>query len=308
MRISELAQQWAQDATDLRPRTLVGYLYCLRSFAKFGLVHLHDLSVASLERYFAERRRAGVTPETLNRHLAALCTFLRWCWRKGLFDRQAIEDLRALAPRCPRPKRPRALRREEYQRLRQVARELHPLFELSVRIGWHTGARLGEIRVMQHQDFSLSVAEPFVRIMGGTKTDASNDTVPISQAFALDLIRMEFPEKRGPVFPAFRRRTNDDPCLALTTFMRWMAVARVAAGLGDDVGYQSLRAGFATAALERGVPLAVVARWLRHAGIQTAYRHYMGAAPGGDARIDKVFDVTPPHGTTPPTGTAIRTH
>lgn len=292
MKIEEAVALWLKDST-LRPRTLERYVYSLMQLARAGIETVEQLERESLRRHMTTRREQGITAQTCNRDLAAVCSLASWLEQRGEYPLERLLALRRLRMNTPKAPPPRFLSREEYATLRETSAVVSPVLALAVGVAGHTGMRLGELRTIHCEDFVLKGETPFVRVRRDgyreIKTGAER-TTPIARAFADELVALDVDRREGPLFPSRpggRGHITAAAYVAHPTLIRWLWIARTAAEQSKTT-FHILRHSYASWCVQRGVPIAKVARWLGHS-IQVCFRYYVGLVPGGDADIERGF-------------------
>lgn len=163
-------------------------------------------------------------------------------------------------------------------------------FELAVYMGATCALRVSEVMSLKYSDFDMDRGTVTIQrtlwngVVWSTKTTGSKRTLKLPQ-IALEAIqrRMTTAAYDGWLFPT----KNDTPVATCNFHYPWKAMLRKA-GLPESTTYHSLRHGVASTLLDRGVPLPVVSRYLRHAnpGITASvYSHIVNgsenAASGG---------------------------
>ena len=285
--LADLATLWARDST-LEASTKQQYGYALAHLTREGIVTVRDFNAASVKRVLMKRRtELGRCASTLNKELAGLLTFARWLRTQGLMSRAAIDDIRDCAYRKEATPPPRWLSVDEFKRLHEAAKAIHPLFGFAVYCAVHTGMRSGsELRVARGEAFSLDGDAPFYTVGRKTKTKRGR-IIPLPPIFVEELIRLGFP-RPGPVFPAVGNRGRS-PFLHHKSLERWMAQARKAAGFADDVDFTALRHTNATWRIfYAGESIGAVARALGNLPT-VCERNYFGLLKPGDPLIGKGF-------------------
>ncbi len=137
-----------------------------------GTVRASQFGSLHIQRYIARRREEGAADSTINRELAVL--------RRGYnLALRADPPLVARAPHFPTLEeanvRQGFIEHEQYVRLRDaLPRHLKALFV----VGYHTGARVGELRkVNRHAQLDLAAGE--IRLFGEQTKNKRPRTLPI---------------------------------------------------------------------------------------------------------------------------------
>ncbi len=236
----------------------------------FGGWKLADITAIAIERYKADKLRAGLAPKTINNHLT--------CLRKCLST--AVDWGRL--NRCPQvkwlrvpPQEVRYLNAEEVGSLLQDAQlHWHPMLLTALR----TGMRLGELLALEWHDVDLgnrvvhvrrSVVRGFNDLVTSTKSNRIR-TIPL----ASDLVTLLEQHQHGGT-RVFRMTNGKRPNHAAAASALQRLSTRV---LGRRIGWHILRHTFATQLVSRGVPLRVIQKLLGHSSIAVTER-YAHTAP-----------------------------
>lgn len=289
-----LAQEWADNSaeTGLRPSTLKQYRQALSLLRDAGIRTVADATPQAVRAFMRARVASGRSPETCNRNLAALTSLVSWLHTQGRVDLAHLFELRQLYLPRRAPPAPDFLSREQYQRLREVAREIDLRFDLLVAFGVEAGLRRHEALMLRREDLAIDVARPFVRVSRThgrrNKTDRAR-TAPIRVVFARELLGRDLNE--GPVFAARSRRgeTLLSPYLHGGTFREWRTAALPSIG---DWDWHTLRHTYASWHIQAGVSVAKVAAWLGNS-VEICMRHYASVLPGGDEECERAFAACP---------------
>lgn len=192
-------------------------------------------------------RRKGRTRSVRNRvieyDLKFLHTVLNWAVGSGLLDRNPLKG--CPWPKEQAPKRP-VLRHEEYEALRAVAQDVHPLFVLALLLAHETGHRIGAIRLLKWSDVDLKRGVMRWRA-GADKMGFEHESLLTPEALAgLERARAERPAIGDSwLFPA--PENPDTPC-SHYLLQKWWRRAERLAGLVHEPGrgFHALRRKFAT--------------------------------------------------------------
>lgn len=164
-----------------------------------GAVRAVDLGTSHIRRYIDQRRTSGAANATINRELAIV---------KRAF-RLALESDPPLVARVPRmPKleenniRTGFLEHEKYLKLRaELPEEIRPLLV----IGYHTGARLGELKLMRWDQVDLGANR--ITLNPGTTKNGEGRSLPIYGEMQQWLrIEKEIRDAQSPECPYVFRR------------------------------------------------------------------------------------------------------
>lgn len=282
------AREWIQ-TVQLEPTTLIRYVYSLGSLARAGVDQLEQVDRPTIKRFMVSKLQEGVTPSTVNRDLAALCSFLSWLYDLGEFALPTLLDLRTLYIRTAPPPPPDFLTHEEFLRLREAARSVHPILDLAVATAVHTGLRFQELRTLWTDDFVLDVPLPYVHVQRtrGRKIKTKRGrTPPIARAFADELLARGFTESVRAVFPPLKKDWRGGDYMATSTLQRWLWPAEERAGL--KCNWITFRHTYASWLIQNNVSITKVAHYLGN-GVGICFSHYGALIPGGDAEVEKGF-------------------
>lgn len=176
-----------------------------------------------------------------------------------------------------RRKRPRILAVEEF--LRMVALIPEP-YALMVWVAICTGMRVSEVLGLKWNtiDFeNLSMAVRVSAVSGRLKrlkTEASCDELPLDPDFATMLLEWKVkcpPSNLGLVFPS---PITDRPFHASPIQQDYIRKAAIAAGLGDGIGWHTIRHTYRSWLDSSGAPIGVQQRLMRHSHVATTMNQY----------------------------------
>jgi integrase len=231
----------------------------------FGSFKLDQIALMDVERYKAKKLGEGLSPKTVNNHLAMLRKALNLACEIGLITH------------VPRFKLFRTTRdKVEFLEFEEVARFLDAapdLWKPMLAIAVKTGLRIGELLALKWEDIDLKASRLFVRRnlwqeIEGTPKGGQAREVPLS-AEAVQVLRAHFHMRCDYVFDLDGERRSHSMCKDI--------VPRVCrrAGLAKRLTWHHLRHTFASHLVMKGVPLAAVREYLGHADIQTTmiYAH-----------------------------------
>lgn len=161
-----------------------------RLFTGIGAGRWHEIRAAAVEEWLARQRKGGWSAVTSNRYLQAARQFCRWMVMHGF----GTEDPLRILKKLPEPKSDRdALEDEETKALlaataagKRRARMGGPERALLYRLAVETGLRLGEIRSLRVQSFSLGMS-PTVTVEVGSSKRRRRDVLPLRADTAADL-------------------------------------------------------------------------------------------------------------------------
>jgi integrase len=271
--------EWLRDPATISPRTHRPYApksverYVESWDALFAALPrgretaIGEVTRGALTAYRVQGRRKGLTGSTLNRHLSAVQSFLRW----------AEEECGLTVPRFRVPKERESEGRERWLDAAEVAaiesvapREWWPLFGLLI----YTGLRIGEALGLTWEDVRVDERRIRVHERGGRrlKTASSQRDVPIPAPLALLLAdhSSRVPSNAGTlVFP----EPFGNYWRALHCFQRCIREAGLPPARIHD-----LRHTFAVHCAHAGVPLPRLQKLLGHSSPLMTMR-YMKHAP-----------------------------
>ena len=261
--IHELSEQWMAEFVipKLKPRTQTDYRQLL---VQHILPLLGNLSVTELDRRHIEQRHVAmaVTPRRANYAMAVIKAMLSFAIKRGLRSNNPAAGITPY----------RENRRERFLSEAEIARaadgitaaeesgKIGPFAAAGLRLCLFTGARSGEITSIQWSQIDWE--RRLIRLPD-SKTNEPK-TIHLSDA-AIGILR-DVP-RVGPYVVAGGRRNR--PYAHLT---RAWGIARKHVGL-DDVRLHDLRHSYASLALGRGVPLAVIGKLLGHKNPATTQRY-----------------------------------
>lgn len=143
---------------------------------RFAWQTLADITVEDVEAYGASLRTAKAAGRTIQRKLASLKQFTKWCQITGRAPSDPLISLRTPSPKTDRKLERRALHPDEWPLLRSAAIEgaPHPcgltgpqralLYELAIQ----TGLRSNELRGLTRGKLHLEQKPPFVLVPSRT--------------------------------------------------------------------------------------------------------------------------------------------
>jgi integrase len=260
--IRELSEQWLRELVipKLKPRTRADYQQLL---AHHILPLLGNLAVAEIERRHIEQRHAAMasTPRRANYALAVTKAMLTFAVKRGLRPNNPAVGIALYREN----RRERFLSEAEIKAAAggitaaEKSGKIGPFAAAGLRLALLTGARSGEVTAIQwgHIDWGRRLVR-----LPDSKTNEPK-TIHLANA-AIEVLRGV--PRVGPYVIAGRR---NQPYKHLT---RAWSIARKHAGL-DDVRLHDLRHSFASLALGRGVPLAVIGKLLGHRNSATTQRY-----------------------------------
>jgi integrase len=261
--IRELSEQWLVEFVipKLKPRTVSDYRQLL---ARHILPALGNLAVAEIDRRHIEQRHVAMagTPRRANYAAAVIKALLSFAIKRGL---RSNNPAVGIVPY-------RENRRERFLSEAEIGAaadgitaaeksgKVGPFAAGGLRLALFTGARSGEVTAIQWSQIDWE--RRLVRLPD-SKTNEPK-TIHLNDAAIAVLKHLP---RVGPYVIAGGRRNQ--PYTHLT---RAWGIARKHAGL-DDVRLHDLRHSYASLALGRGVPLAVIGKLLGHRNPNTTQRY-----------------------------------
>lgn len=254
---------------------------CLEAIGEDTL--LEDINSAVILEAIEEWEDRGNSGGTINRKLSALSTILKTAQE---------QEPPWIAKVMKMPRRPEGSHRIRWMNEKEEAVVLAKCEELGlldlrdyIIVAVDTGFRRSELLPFKLQDFSSGMLHLHA---GATKNDDAR-SVPATKR-VLDIIR-----RRGNYKYLFQG-------LAVHT-LRWQwGVLKTALGLEDDPQFvvHMLRHTCASRMVQRGVPLAVVQKWMGHKDITTTLR-YAHLAPDSLLQAKRALEEEPEEGGVVPT-------
>lgn len=224
-----------------------------------------------------EKREAGVRDRQIAYDLKFLLSVLNWATMSGdgrggmLLERNPLKGL--VLPKEENPRRP-LVSEEQYAKLRRVAPDVDPSFELALLLAHETGHRIGAIRQLRWSDVDLKEK----RIVWRAENDkiGMEHAPPLSEAAAAAL---EVARKRraaigdGWLFPS--PEDPDKPCSRHLMRDWWQRAAKLA-NLPERtrLGWHSLRRKFVND-LKADTPMADLCQlggWKSPLTVMTVYQ------------------------------------
>ena len=248
----------------------------------FGEARLEDIGPAAIERYKARKLAAGLSPKTVNNHLAVLRKALGIAVEWGhLPSAPKIKALKVPPPTFD------FLDVEEADRLVDAA---DGEWAAMIRAGLATGLRMGELRAVRWEDVDLRARQVHVRqavacdLVGSPKSNRARQ-VPLCGSVRRVLQRQR--HLRGElVFCA-----DDGRMLTVAECYTGLRRACRRAGM-RRVGWHVLRHSFASHLVMAGVPLKAVQELLGHSTIEMTLR-YAHLSPEVTRQAVEVLDQRP---------------
>lgn len=250
----------------------------------FGHKQLDQVDTSAVDRFIQAQHRQGLSPKSINNHLAILGRMLRVAQEYDL-----LYDLPRMRRLPVQHKDIEFYSEEEVERLLGDVEE--PVLNLMVRVGLRTGMRKGEIAALEwdcvnFDDSIIQVKRNIVKGIVGAPKSKKSRVLPMSRDVH-DLL-YDRRRARGLVFRRSERKIQWAPYRQATDYistkMMSRAASRICARTGvRDLGWHALRHTFATQLIRRGVDIHQVCTLLGHSSITVTekYLHVLGATLQG---------------------------
>jgi integrase len=234
--------------------------------------------------YMAAKRRAGLSPKTVQNHVTLLHGLMKWSVKRGWARTNPV----AAVDRPPSPATDPDIRFLTLEELEGVIREvpddvLGPADRTLYLTAAMTGLRQGELVALRWRDIDWAAGKVRVRRKryrgrdGKPKSRRGSRAVPLAdraaRALEIHFQRSTLQDDDDLVFPH-----PETGHLYDTSKMRKRFDAAVAkAGVRDDVKFHDLRHTFGTRMAAAGVPLRTLQEWMGHRDYKTTliYADYM---------------------------------
>jgi integrase len=242
---------------------------------------VRDIRPSHVQKYLARRVAEGHAPAGRG-DLVALSIACNWAVGEGLLDENPVATKRARdAMRIEHEHARPVATADRYAKLKAVASQLPPAFDVLIDLAWHGGHRVGAILTLrwEHIVFDQTTDAPHgtIRWYAGVTPDRKkrDHTLPMNEPAREALLawrRMNFPPK-GWLFPSQDDRTQPMPKWSPK---KWLNKAERLAELPHLKmgGWHMFRRGWATA--RKHLPLKDVAAgggWTDTATVAKCYQH-----------------------------------
>jgi len=211
-------------------------------------------TIRDRDRFVTERRAGRIAPAGVTKlrtvrdrviryDWAFLAAAVRWAYRARIIESNPLDGLTVADEKNPRSP---ALTREQYEALRQVAPEVHPLFPLLLVLAFETGHRGNAIRQLRWSDVSLD--RRVIRWRASSDKLGFEHETPLSESAHAALLRAwreRSSLEDGWVFPSERDPAKPWPREAITRCWRRTAL-RAKLPTGQRLGLHAMRRTFAT--------------------------------------------------------------
>lgn len=261
------------EESDLSPITVKNYRADLRAFERwfyetdeqdFDPAKITPTDLRQFRHFLMEERR--LRPNTINRHLATLRSFLGWAASTGL-----IPDGRM--PTMPRGVRevkpgPRWLdRRERMTLIKTVERQRNPRDIAIVKLLLHTGLRVGELCSLTWRDVRITPQKGLMIIRNGK--GQKRREVPLNRDVRNALLGIGYQEHAGSSRPIFFGQRGG---LTSRGVQSLLGKYGKTAGL-EEVSPHTLRHTFCKDLIDAGAKLQEVAALAGHESLDTTRRY-----------------------------------
>jgi integrase len=232
-----------------------------------GWQRLLDCTPDSILRYLSSLAKRGLTPKTVNGHLADLSAFFAWCVRSTRLEANPCQAVPKTADK--RPKTRRALSVAECRALIAAAPpDRAVVYEFLVL----TGLRRAEAAQICWMDMHLDCVNPRMELPAAITKSGEPESVPLIPSLAETLVR-----RRGK---ADASELVFDAIPSMELFRGDLAAAKIKEvdERGRRVVLHSLRHSLATMLAASSVPMAVAQRIMRHRDIRLTAQTYTDEA------------------------------
>jgi integrase/recombinase XerC len=262
---NEATERWmlALTAAERSTLTIDGYLDDLDRFSAWYQTAFKDppelvtVTSAELRDWKKHQLEAKHAPQTINRRLAAVRSFLRWCGEQGwTLDVQVPKSVREVrrGPHWLSVSEERAL-------VRAVVGSGGKRDTAIVLVMLKTGLRVDELVSLTWGDLELSPRKGELVVRRGKGAKQRVVPIHLQARQALAAIRPVRPIRDEPVFHGQRG--------PLTVRGVQQSLERYGRAIGVDLSPHTLRHTFAKRLVDAGVPLHVVARLMGHESTKT---------------------------------------
>jgi integrase/recombinase XerC len=255
------------------PLTIKNYLSDLRAFTTwfeetngdpFEPAKITPTDLREYKRWMVTHR--GFRPNSINRKLATLKSFINWATEAGL-----VTDARALkVPKAEREERhgPRWLDRREQSKLLRVVERADQLRDLAlIKLLLNTGLRVQELCALTWRDVALSTRKGTLTVRSGK--GGKRRQVPLNQSARGALLAMGYQEHAGKRTHIFAgQRGPLTPRGVENLLSKYAAAAEL-----EAVSPHALRHTFCKNLVDAGVGLEKVAALAGHESLETTRRY-----------------------------------
>lgn len=287
--VAQFLTRWLEDAVkpSVRPRSALTYEQRITNHLTpaLGRIALDKLTPQHIQRFIAQQRAAGLSPNTINHHLAVLNRALNQAVKWGLVARNVVPL--ADAPRGEHTEG-RVLTPDEARRFLSAA---HGTREETLFITMlTTGLRIGEARGLRWQDVDLDTGVLTVRYqiqrIAKKEQFCEPKTARSKRTIALPVITVNALRKQHAVCAEERLRAGarwqdwalvfpakDGTPFGVTTVQRAMDTALAQAGI-PHLSPHRLRHTAATFLAAANVNPRIAMDAMGHTGVEMTMAHY----------------------------------
>ena len=217
-------------------------------------------------------------PKTIQNKMASISSFCRFLQRRGILESNPCANIER-----PKVKKlhPRFLDKDQIEQCLEIARHQNTDLWLLCYIAIYTGMRLGELRMLEGEDFYW---EQKIIVIPVTKSNRPR-SIPMSQKFIQTVKPLI---GKGLVFPGRTQGSHRTK----NYFIKQLDPIRDAMPCFTDIpghrvgrGFHLFRHTFCSQHAMAGTPLAKICQWAGHKNIQTTMR-YSHLAPIYDKDVE----------------------
>jgi integrase len=263
--LADAFAEWSTCST-LDRASLRAYGRVVKALARFGITHVGQLSRRSVCAFIDQRIADGLAIATVNHDVKSLQALLRWLERRVDVPPVFLTQFSRLRIRERRSGPPSYWTEDQASRLLPEAYAIAAWFGLALELAIWTGARRTELRHELREDYDLLAR--VLRLTHHTKFQKTR-VVSLCQP-VVDAILAHAPPA-GPLFPALSPRART--AFISDDMFKW-AMAELGRRTGIPCTWHKARRTFTTWAIQRGVPVPDIARFLGHEDLRVLYRHY----------------------------------
>lgn len=245
----------------------------------WGHYRISEVRTIAVEAWLDQIPRSNGTKAKIRNIMSGLFTHaLRHEW----LDKNPIRHVRQSAKRR---RRPDVLESAEIQKLIQ---NLEDPYRTMVLLAAGTGLRIGELLALKWKDLDTELLQInlergiFHQVIGGVKTEASEQPIPVAKAMldALDewWMKTKFDQPDDWIFASPVMR-GQQPYWPDNPMKRYVRPAARRCGIDKRIGWHTFRHSFATLLKGNGEDIKVVQEALRHADVRTTMNIYAQAIP-----------------------------
>ena len=223
----------------------------------FGSYELQKVTPLLIEKYRAERLKAGVSRSTVNREITIMKKMFNLAIDWSLTDKNPIVKVKLFSEKDTMKER--ILTEEEVRLMAESPEYLKPILIVAL----NSGMRRGEVLNLKWKQIDIS--KKLIRVEN-TKS-GKNRVIPVNEYLYQVLLKAKCENGKSRfVFP------NPETELPYTEVKKSFKSACERAGI-DDLRFHDLRHTFATRLLESGVDLITVRDLLGHFSVRVTQRY-----------------------------------